>query len=145
MADWRWIIPATIWIVIPLGAMAVGVIMQYLKSKERLAAIEKGIVLPEPPARIDRWGRQVPSDPWERAAGFRVAGTINMGVGLGLLFLFVGLYKSVPAFPEGVIAVSAIPFFVGMALFYEYRVRMRELGPRPTPTVSAPPPPTAVE
>ena len=112
-------------VLIPIAGMATGVMMQWFKTKERLRLIEKGLPLPPDPTYTH--------DPWEDAANFRVGGLVTVAVGLGLLVLFPALAATVPGFPKGVIAVAVIPLLVGVALFHEYRVRSRELGPRPKP------------
>jgi hypothetical protein len=114
-------------VLIPIAGMATGVMMQWFKTRERLRLIEKGLPLPPDPQH-----RHV-DDPWEDAANFRVGGLITIAVGVGLLVLFPALAATVPAFPKGVTAVAAIPILVGAALYHEYRVRIRELGPRPKP------------
>ena len=122
---------------IPITAIIVGYFTRKLQSEERLRAIEKGVALPpEGPQGRHPWDHG--KDPWERAADFRIGGLICMAVGLGLVPLFLGLWWSLPEFPGGVTAVAAIPFLVGVALFYEFRVRIRELGPRPMPSISHP-------
>lgn len=125
---------AGLFVLIPIFGMITGMVMQWLKTKERLAAIEKGLSVPPEPVHSH--------DPWEDAANFRVGGLVTAAVGAGLLVLFPVLAATMPALPKGVTAVAAIPLLVGLALLYEYRVRMRELGPRPKPTVSTPPRPT---
>src|SRR3974390_1456254 len=102
---WGWVIVATDLILIPRGGMAIGVIMHYLRTKERMLAMEKGLALPPEPLHR-------PKDPWQKAGGFRVGGLINVAVGIGLLIMFVSLSKSLDDFPKGVIAVSAIPFLI---------------------------------
>jgi hypothetical protein len=126
--DWGWLIPATAWILIPLGGMAVGVVVHWLRTKERLLAIEKGVALPPEPVHP-------PRDPWELAANFRIGGLITAAVGVGLFGLLLALAETLPGFPRGVMAVALIPFLVGVALLYEYRTRVRELGQRPRPPV----------
>jgi hypothetical protein len=136
------VIPGILIFMIPITAIIVGYLNRKLQSEERLRAIEKGVPIPQTTAEIEgrhSWDR--PSDPWERAAGFRVGGLICMAVGVGIGLLFAGLAWSLPEFPEGLIAVAAIPFLVGAVLFYEFQVRTRELGPRPMPPASTPQPP----
>jgi hypothetical protein len=111
---------------IPLMGMLVGYLIQKLKSEERLRAIEKGVPIPAEPTRV--------SDPWRLARALRLGGMVQIAIGLGLLVLFASLAATLPEFPKGVIAVSAIPVLIGVALLIEHRVRMRELGPPPPPT-----------
>jgi len=115
---------------IPITAIIVSYFTRKLQSEERIRAIEKGVPLsPVGPEGGHAWDRV--KDPWERATNFRVAGLICIAVGIGLVPLFLGLWWSVPEFPAGVTTAAAIPFLIGVALFYEYTVRIRELGPRP--------------
>lgn len=116
-----------IWGLIPVAMMIAGVAIQWFRTQERLRLIEKGVPIAElPPA----WPSRRPLNHWELAANFRVAGIINVAVGLGLLILFTTLAETLPQFPKGVIAVSAIPFLVGMGLLLEYRLRRKELAAR---------------
>jgi hypothetical protein len=124
MKDWTQVVAwAAIFVLIPVVGMITGMVMQWFKTKERLAAIEKGIALPPEPENV--------RDPWAEAANYRVGGLTTVAVGLGLAALFPALAATVPNFPKGLVAVAAIPILVGLALLYEYRVRSRELGPRP--------------
>jgi len=134
-----------IFVLIPLGGMAFGLVTQWLKTKERMLAIERGVALPPDPTSSRLWDRIQPKDAWEKAADLRVAGLICMATGAGLAVLFAGLSLSLPSFPKGVIGAAAIPFLIGVALFFEYNVRSRELGPRVTPPASTPPQPGAAE
>jgi len=99
--------------VFPIGSMIIGYLVQRLRSRERLLAIEKGVPLP----RANRL---------EGEKNFRLAGMICVAAGVGLLILFTSLAVSL-LIPRAVIAVSAIPFLIGVAFLIEYRVRMREL------------------
>jgi sterol desaturase/sphingolipid hydroxylase (fatty acid hydroxylase superfamily) len=118
-----------LFVLIPLGGMTVGYLMQRLKSQERLRAIEKGVLIPPDPVRSN--------DPWKLASALRLGGTVLIAVGLGVLVLLVALAASLPEFPRGVIAVSAIPTLIGVALLIEHRVRSRELGPRPNSSANS--------
>jgi hypothetical protein len=111
-----WVLVSVIWAIFPLAMTFAGVMVQRLRTKERMLAIEKGVPLPPGPSR-----RAL--SPWELAANFRLAGIICVAVGLGLLVLFTSLAETVPTFPKGVIAVSAIPFFIGVGFLVEYRIR----------------------
>jgi ABC-type Fe3+ transport system permease subunit len=113
---------------IPITAIIVSYFTRKLQSEERLRAIEKGVPLPEIPASLP--------DRWQRAADLRLAGLILVAVGLGLVALFVGLWWSVEGFPFGVCFAATIPFLIGVAFLYEYRMRRKELGPRPMPPVA---------
>ena len=112
------------WVIFPVGMTIAAVMVQRFKTQERLRLIEKGI--PLPPGLHER----SPLSPEERLANFRVAGIVCVAVGLGLLVLFTALTVTLPEFPKGVIAVSAIPFFVGLGLLLEYRTRRREIAAR---------------
>ncbi len=118
-----WVLISVVWAVFPLAMTFAGVMVQRLKTKERLLAIEKGIPLPPTPSR-----RAL--NPWEFASNFRLAGIICVAVGLGLLVLFTALAETIPPFPKGVIGASAIPFLVGLGLLLEYRIRRKELAAR---------------
>jgi MFS superfamily sulfate permease-like transporter len=59
-----------------------------------------------------------------------VGGTICVAVGLGLLVLFTALAATIPEFKKGVIAVSAVPFFLGVGFLIEYRLRRKEIESR---------------
>jgi hypothetical protein len=121
-----WVLISVVWAIFPLAMTFAGVMVQRLRTKERLLAIEKGVPLPPTSPR-----RAL--SPWEFAANFRLAGIICVAVGLGLLVLFTALAETLPperGFPKGVIAVSAVPFFVGLGLLLEYRIRRKELAAR---------------
>jgi hypothetical protein len=110
---------SVIWAIIPLAGMFAGVIVQWFRTKERLRAIEKGVPLPALPApRI--------ISPEERTANMRVGGIISIALSFGLFVLFAGLAFTTPRFPNGVVAVPAIPFFVGVGFLIEYRLRRKE-------------------
>jgi hypothetical protein len=116
-----------IWGLIPVAMMFAGVVIQWFRTQERLRLIEKGVPISElPPA----WPSRRALNPWEFAANFRLAGIINVAVGLGLLILFTTLAETLPQFPKGVIAVSTIPFLVGLGLLLEYRLRRKEIEAR---------------
>jgi len=59
-----------------------------------------------------------------------LAGIICVAVGLGLSVLFASLAETVPQFPKGVIAISAIPFLLGLGFLLEYRLRRKEIAAR---------------
>jgi hypothetical protein len=106
------------WAIITMAAIFGGVMVQRFKTQERLRAIEKGVPIPPVP-----W--HVPT-PEERTAGFRVSGILCVAIGLGLLVLFIGLSATIPRFPKGIIGVAATPFFIGLGLLIEYRIRRGE-------------------
>ncbi len=111
-------------LIIPV-AIAAGVVIQWFRTQERLRLIEKGVPIAELPPMFSR--RQSPS-PEELATNFRVAGIVCTGVGLGLLVLLTALAETIPVFPKGVIAVSAVPFFIGVGFLIEYRIRRSDGG-----------------
>jgi Domain of unknown function (DUF6249) len=116
-----------IWGIIPIAMIIAGVAIQWLRTQERLRLIEKGVPIAElPPA----WPSRRPPSPAEQTANFRVAGIVLIAVGLGLLILFVSLAETVPQFSKGVIAVSCIPFFLGLGFLLEYRMRRKEIAER---------------
>jgi Domain of unknown function (DUF6249) len=111
---------------VPISIMITVVLVQRFRTQERLRAIEKGEPLPSEPAP-----RLLSQE--ERTAGFRVAGIVCVAVGLGLLVLFTSLAETLPPeqnFPKGVIAVSAVPFFLGLGFLLEYRMRRKEMEAR---------------
>lgn len=111
-------------VIFPMVMTIAGVMVQRFRSQERLRAIEKGLPLPQV------WPSPSSLTPEERTANLRVAGIICVAVGLGLFVLFTALAETVPAFPRGVAAVSAIPFLVGLGLLLEYRMRRKESSAR---------------
>src|SRR6266699_3757616 len=73
--------------VFPIGSMIIGYLVQRLRSRERLLAIEKGVPLP----RANRL---------EGEKNFRLAGMICVAAGVGLLILFTSLAVSL-LIPQG--------------------------------------------
>jgi hypothetical protein len=131
--------PSDIWAfaivfgILPIAFMIAAVLVQRLKTQERLRAIEKGLPLPpDTPltALAFRERKVFNATPREVAAAFRVGGTICVAVGLGLLVLFTALAETIPEFKKGVIAVSAVPFFLGVGFLIEYRLRRKEIESR---------------
>ena len=104
------------WAVVTMAAIFAGVVVQRFKTQERLRAIERGVPLPPEPERR-------PLSMEEQAANYRVAGIICVALGLGLLVLFASLSITLPRFPKGVNGAAAIPFFIGVGLLIEYRMR----------------------
>jgi hypothetical protein len=118
------VLMSTIALIIPIAAIAAGVVITWFRTQERLRLIEKGVPLAELPPIFPL--RRRPS-PAELTANFRVAGIVCSAVGLGLLILFASLAASIPKFPVGVTAVSAVPIFLGVGFFIEYRMRRKEI------------------
>jgi hypothetical protein len=112
-------------LIIPVAAIAAGVAITWFRTQERLRLIEKGVPLAELPPMFP--SRRRPS-PEEITTNFRVVGIVCTGVGLGLLVLFTALAETLPAFPKGVIAVSAVPLFIGLGFLIEYRIRRSDGG-----------------
>jgi hypothetical protein len=107
-------------LIIPVAAIAAGVVITWFRTQERLRLIEKGVPLAELPPMFPSRRRLSPA---ELTANFRVAGIVCSAVGLGLLVLFTALAETIPEFPKAVIAVSVIPFFIGVGFLIEYRIR----------------------
>jgi len=116
-----------IWAIVPVAAIIAGVAIQWLRTQERLRLIEKGVPYAELPPI---WPARRRPSPEDLTANFRVAGIICTAVGLGLLLLFTALAETVPQFAKGVIAVSAIPFLLGLGFLLEYRTRRKEIAAR---------------
>ena len=110
-----------------LGIVIVNVISGYhtrrLQSEERLAAIAKGIPIPEPTPE------PIPVvDQHRRARGLRTGGIVCTAVGLGLALFGFALTWIVGE--HDVLAVSAsgiIPLAVGIGLLVDYAFQMRDL------------------
>jgi hypothetical protein len=111
---------SVIWAIVPLAGMGAGVMVQRFRTQERLRAIEKG--LPLPPA----WPARPDLSPEQRTAAMRVAGILCVAISLGLFVLFAALAATIPQFAKGVMAVPAIPFFIGAGFLIEYRLRRNE-------------------
>ncbi len=120
MENLSWVLVSVVWAIVPIVSIIAGVMIQRSRAQERIRAIERGV--PVPPA----WPSPPVLTAEERTAGLRVGGIVTIAVGLGLLVLFTSLAETLPEFPKGVIAVSAIPFLVGVGLLYEYHLRIKE-------------------
>jgi hypothetical protein len=121
------VLMSLIWLIFPVAIMAAVVLMQWFRTQERLRLIEKGVPIAELPPI---WPSRRHPSAAEQAANFRVAGIVLVAIGLGLLFLFIALAGTISVFPKGVIAVSAIPFLLGVGFLIEYRLRSKQLGER---------------
>lgn len=89
-----------------------------LKSRERLAAIEKGLPIP---------GYSV--DPRRAAEKTRLTAIILIAVGIGIALAFVFLAWIVQQ--RQVLSVAAfaiIPLAVGIGMLVDYRLQLRKLG-----------------
>ncbi len=91
-----------------------------LKSRERLAAIEKGLPLPEEDS--------LAADPRKSAAKTRLAGIILIAAGVGTALAFVILAWVVRQ--RNVLSVAAfavIPLVIGIGMLVDYRLQSRAL------------------
>ena len=110
-----------------LGIIIVNTISGYhtrrLQSEERLAAIAKGLPIPEPTPE------PIPVvDQHRRARGLRTGGIVCVSVGLGLAFFGFALTWIVG--DHDVLAVAAsgiIPLAVGVGLLVDYAFQKRDL------------------
>ena len=104
---------------VPIVAMFAGIMIQRFRTQERLRCIEKGVPLPS-------WPERPALSPEERSAAMRSVGILCVAISLGLLVLFAALAATIPQFAKGVVAVPAIPFFIGAGFLLEYRIRRKE-------------------
>jgi hypothetical protein len=110
-----------------LGIILIGSITSYhtrkLRSEERLAAIARGLPLPEEPVRDGSEGY----DPVRRMRGIRTGGIVTTSVGIGMaLFSFVLTWILGDRDVLAVAAAGIIPFVVGIGLLIDYKVRAAE-------------------
>ncbi len=120
----------SVFALVPLGAMVALYLIRRLQTRERLAAIEKGVPIPFAPA-----------DAAERLARVRRWGIVLVALGLGTaVFLALGCWIMSDRdllFPA---ASAAIPIMVGLGLLYDHRLRKKELAEErdtlPTPARS---------
>jgi hypothetical protein len=95
-----------------------------LQSEERMAAIAKGLPIPEPP----------PAEPVavvdqrKRARGLRTGGIVCVAVGVGLaLFSFALTWIVQEHDVLSVAAAGLIPLAIGIGLLVDYAFQMRDL------------------
>jgi hypothetical protein len=119
------VLMSVIALIIPIAAIAAGVVITWFRTQERLRLIEKGVPIADLPPL---WPSRRRVSPEELTTNFRVAGIVCTGVGLGLLVLFTALAETIPRLPKGVIAVSAVPLFIGLGFLIEYRMRRSDGG-----------------
>jgi hypothetical protein len=113
------VLVSIVWALVPIVAMFAGVMIQRFRTQERLRCIEKGIpVLP--------WPARPALSLEERTAAMRSAGILCVAISLGLFVLFAALAATIPQFAKGVVAVPAIPFFIGAGFLIDYRLRRNE-------------------
>lgn len=94
-----------------------------LQSEERMAAIAKGLPLPEPSAEP-----VAVVDQRKRARGLRTGGIVCVAVGIGLALFSFALTWIVGE--HDVLAVAAaglIPLAIGVGLLVDYAFQMRDL------------------
>lgn len=94
-----------------------------LQSEERMAAIAKGLPLPEPSAEP-----VAVVDQRKRARGLRTGGIVCVAVGVGLALFSFALTWIVGE--HDVLAVAAaglIPLAIGVGLLVDYAFQMRDL------------------
>ena len=113
------VLVSMVWAIVPIAAMFAGVMIQRFKTQERLRCIEKGIPLPP-------WPQRPVLSLEDRLAILRMVGILCIAVSLGLFILFAALAATIPQFAKGVMAVPAIPFFIGAGFLLEYRIRRKE-------------------
>lgn len=122
------VVPVALFIMV-LGIVIATRIAEYqkrrLQSEERLAAIARGIPLPpEPlPEPISNEAAQRRS-----ARGLRTAAIVLIAVSLGtaaFAFLLVWILQNRQIY--SLAAVAVIPLAIGIGLFVDYRLQMREL------------------
>ena len=147
MSDW-----ASSPFIVPIGAFAAwfGVVavraassykMRKLRSQERLAAIEKGIPLPDLAEDISACDyRRPPSDPAQRVARLRTGGIVCSALGLGLVLFFVMLAHVLDVRPilAGA-AAGLIPLAIGVGLLIDARLQAAPPAAKPAEAPAAPP------
>jgi hydrogenase-4 membrane subunit HyfE len=125
-ANSPFIVPVAVFAMV-LGIVIVNSISMYhtrrLQSEERLAAIAKGLPIPEPSPE------SIPVvDQHRRARGLRTGGIVCVSVGIGLALFGFALTWIVG--DHDVLAVSAsgiIPLAVGIGLIVDYAFQKRDL------------------
>lgn len=123
--------------IIPVAgmALALGIILishisnyhtRKLRSEERLAAIARGLPIPENEQRIDVTPPEA-ADPLRRMRNIRTGGIVTASVGVGLaLFSFVLTWIVQDRDVLAVAAAGIIPFAVGVGLLIDYKVQATE-------------------
>ena len=102
-----------------------------LQSEERMAAIAKGMPIPEPPVPV-REVNQI--NLHLRMANVRRGGLVLVAAGIGISIFFIVLAWIVQE--RDVLAGAAagiIPFFIGVGLLIDARAQAREIALTPTP------------
>src|SRR6187402_2291369 len=111
-----------------LGIILINAITSYqsrkLRSEERLAAIARGLPVPEEPVNSRHDG---PPDPLRRMRNVRTGGIVTAAVGIGMaLFSFVLCWIVGDRDVLAVAAAGILPFAVGVALLIDYALQSRE-------------------
>ena len=127
-----WLSPFSVFIVpVAAFAMVVGIVLivnitnyhlRQLKSRERLAAIEKGLILSEGDFP------DYSSDPRRTAAKTRLAAIILIAVGVGTASTFAILAWVVQE--RDVLAAAAfavIPLAIGVGMLFDYRLQSQAM------------------
>ncbi len=94
-----------------------------LQSEERMAAIAKGLPMPEPVQEPI-----VTVDQRQRARGLRTGGIVLTAIGIGMaLFSFALTFILEEHNVLAVAAVGIIPFAIGIGLLVDYAFQIREI------------------
>jgi hypothetical protein len=113
--------------------------LRKLKSKERLAAIEKGVALPEDNGTDcsveELIGRKKVYSPEEQAAKQRSKGIVLTAVGVGaVLFFAVLAHVEQERDVLSGAAASLIPLAIGIGFLIDAKIRRKELKKAETPS-----------
>ena len=125
-------------LLVPLGAfvMVLGIIItrsmlnyriRKLQSAERLAAIEKGLPLPELLSDRSDESEEARRTPMERARKARKNGIVLIAVGVGLTIFFL-FNSGINSHHHGFSAIGtgAIPLLIGIGLLIDARIQIKE-------------------